>query len=158
MAILVRGATRCPICGRIIADRDAAMLFPAFVANERDPVFFFSDGAFHEPCVDAHVDGAAARKLALDAVEHSRPERRACAVCGEPIRDPDDFLGFGYLTNDPDLAAARFNYLQLHRSHIGRWQDLDAAVVALEQLRDSGRWQGAWLATLIRQLLDGRRQ
>jgi hypothetical protein len=154
MAILIRGATTCGICGEVIAEGDAAALFPAFVANELDPLVFFSDGAFHEACVDDHPNGATARKLADEVVEHARPGRRACVVCGEPIRDPDDYLGFGYLTSDPELAAARFNYVQLHRSHVGRWRDLGAAVVALEQLRDSGRWQGPALATLIAELLE----
>jgi hypothetical protein len=154
MAILVRGSTRCPICGEIIAENDPATAFPPFVSNERDPLFFFSDAAFHERCLDDHPDGAAARKLAAEVREHSEPDQRICVVCGEPIRDPDDFLGFGYLIGDNELAASRFNYTQLHRSHIGRWADLPAALTALEQLRDSGNWQGDWLAKLVGELRE----
>lgn len=154
MAILVRGSTRCPICGEIIEEGDPAVTFPPFVANERDRLYFFSDAAFHEHCLDDHPDSAAGRKLAAEVLEHSDPDRRSCVVCGEVIRDPDNFLGFGYLTGDGELAASRFNYVQLHRSHIGSWQDLDAALEALEELRDSGRWQGDWLARLLDELRD----
>jgi hypothetical protein len=78
----------------------------------------FSDAAFHQACVDAHPDGDAARKRAAEVREHSSPYGRTCAVCGEQILDPDDYLGFGYLSGDTGLAASGFNYVHLHRSHI----------------------------------------
>lgn len=154
MAILVRGSTRCPICGEIIAEGDPAVAFPPFVPNQRDPLFFFSDAAFHERCLDDHPDGAAARKLAAEVRERSEADHLVCVVCGELIRDPDDFLGFGYLTGDSELAASRFNYVQLHRSHVDRWPDLPKALEALEQLRDSGKWEGDWLPRLIGELRE----
>jgi hypothetical protein len=153
MALLVRGSTKCRICGKVIAAGDRAILFEPFLANERDPLFFFSDGAFHKACIDAYSDGAAARERAAEVHEHSRPESRICVVCGEVIRDPDDYLGFGFLTVS-EVAASRFNYVHLHRSHIGRWHDLDAALEALEHLRDSGEWRGDRLAKLISELSE----
>lgn len=152
MALLVRGSTRCRICGEIIAEGDRATLFEPFLANERDPLFFFSDGAFHEACVDEHPDGAAARELAAEVRAKSEPDSRICVVCGEVIRDPDDYLGFGYFSGDIDVAASRFNFVHLHRSHIGRWQDLNVALEALENLLDSNEWEGDRLTKLIAEL------
>lgn len=49
MALLIRGKTKCLLCGSTIADEDDVVAFPAFLgASHR--LARFSDGAFHKHC------------------------------------------------------------------------------------------------------------
>jgi predicted nucleic acid-binding Zn ribbon protein len=154
MALLVRGVSTCPICGRVIEADDAVVSFPAFVANSKDPLHRFSDASFHERCIEQDPDGRRAQAVAHEVIDRLGPGHRACAVCSEEISDPDDYFTFGYLTSDSDRPAFAFNYVQLHRSHIGSWPELRAAIAALDDLRRSGEWEGPALGSLIEELRE----
>ena len=77
------------------------------------------------------------------------PGRRSCAVCNEQIRDPDDYLTTGFLTDNTALRASALNYVQLHRSHAHEWRSLHEAIGALRELADSGEWDPAALQPVI---------
>src|ERR1044071_7143591 len=92
MSILVRGSSRCPLCGDVIGPDDQAILFPVFVANELDPLWLFNDIAVHEKCIDQHPLGRSALDRLSRYEKAMRLRTRRCAVCGEVITNPDDYL------------------------------------------------------------------
>jgi hypothetical protein len=138
MALLVRGRTVCVLCGLVISADDDAVIFPPMTANTLDPVFRYSDAACHATCVDSACDGWQARERMAELLSANAPSNRRCEVCGELIRDPDDYLGIGYLTFDESLLASRFNFVHLHLSHVHAWSRLGEAIEALRQLSSSG--------------------
>lgn len=124
---------------------DRVIVFSPFVANERDPLFIFSDGVFHEECVDQHPLGSTALAVHQETVERLAPSRRLCDACGCLIVDPDDYFTTGYLTSDPADPLHAFNFVQLHRSHFSVWPRMTELRRLLEEERARGRWQGATL-------------
>src|SRR5438034_11391672 len=47
MALLIRGKTKCSLCGQVITDGEEVMSFGPFVTNRRDPLLRYSDQSFH---------------------------------------------------------------------------------------------------------------
>jgi hypothetical protein len=39
MAILLRGHSKCPLCGKVIENVHEVVLFPHFILNENDSLF-----------------------------------------------------------------------------------------------------------------------
>jgi hypothetical protein len=152
MAVVVRGLTKCGICGRVIDENDPVTTFPTFVSNRRDALFMFNDAGFHEWCVDRHPAGPLARQTAAEAMARLGPRGRICAACSVAIEDPDDYFAIGYLTGRASDPAHAYNFIQLHRRHIGTWAELTPAIRALEQLRDSDVWEGGGLEEAILEL------
>jgi len=54
MALLFLGKSQCPICGKVINEEDRYYCFAAFVANPKDPLYFFNDACFHSDCLNQH--------------------------------------------------------------------------------------------------------
>jgi hypothetical protein len=50
MALLLRGKTRCPLCGATIGSGDKVVATSHFIADAADPLWPYSDAAMHEPC------------------------------------------------------------------------------------------------------------
>jgi hypothetical protein len=138
MALLIRGRTVCGLCGLVISADDDVVIFPPMTSNTVDPIFRYSDAACHASCVDSACDGPQALERMAELLIAGAPGSRRCEACGEVVRDPDDYLGIGFLTSDVSLLASRFNFVHLHRSHIHRWSRLGEAIDALRQLASSG--------------------
>lgn len=151
MALVILGKTTCGICGRALLKGEDIASFSPFVTNEADPLHFFSDAAFHESCLATHPRAAEARKRASELRSRTAPGCRKCVVCNEEIRDPDDYLSFGYIAEQPDNLQ-RLNYLQFHRRHLPEWSGLRAAHDALVDVEASGVWKGPGLRWIIEQL------
>lgn len=150
MAALILGKTPCGICGLTIGRQEKYVTFPPFVLNELDPLHRFSDGAFHERCFVTEPGSEDALHRLSDLRTATGPEHRRCAVCGEFITRPDDYISFGFLSEDP--AVSSLNYLQFHRTHLPRWEGLGAAHETLGQLEKSRAWRGTGLSWLVEQL------
>lgn len=151
MALVILGKTICSICGKPLLNGDGIVTFSPFVANEADPLYFFSDGAFHERCFTEDPRASAAQERFNELQKRTAPGARKCAVCGEEIRDPGDYLSFGYIAADPrDIRP--LNYLQFHRRHLPSWSGLRAAHAAIRELEGSEAWQGPGLRWLAEQL------
>lgn len=155
MALIVRGKTTCGLCDKVIQDGDEVVAFSPFVANERDPLFRYSDGAFHAACFWREADAKSAMERWEEVRERNAPERRICAVCGQRITDPDDYLGFGFVAESTEPVSL-FNHLHLHRSHLSAWADLDRAAELLQQFQSAGKWAGQGLDWLLAQLREGQ--
>ena len=50
MALIIRGATRCPLCEAAIGEGDDIVATSHFVLDESDPLWRFSDAAMHRFC------------------------------------------------------------------------------------------------------------
>ncbi len=52
MAIVIPGVTVCPLCRRAIDGPEDFIGFPHFIEDEEDPLWIYSDAAFHKSCFD----------------------------------------------------------------------------------------------------------
>lgn len=156
MAILLRGKTTCPICGMVIAEGDEAVLFPHFILNEDDPLYALSDTACHAACVDR--DPLIASMLAASEayLNNSGPGKRICAVCGNEVRDPDDYLFIGYLADPSDDPLGKFNYTHLHKSHVSGWEKAEEFLGLARAAIDAGRWRGKALLKIVQEVEASR--
>jgi hypothetical protein len=154
MSLLLRGKTTCPICGRVIQERDVAISFPAFVWNGADPLALFSDASFHLACVDAHPLHEQVVAAVAELEAKTGPGKRRCVVCSNEISNPDDYLFIPKLTSNPSDPLWRYNFVHLHRSHARAWKGLPDLVSGLKELLASGTWKGNALPALIAEV-DG---
>lgn len=149
MALLFIGSTLCTLCDKVVNEGDSYQSFPAFIMNELDPCFIFTDGAFHEACVRNHAQGADALRRVDEWKLNVGPGRRKCAVCGHQVTEPDDYLLIGKLSDCENDPLRLFNYTHLHRSCVSRWNRASAFVDLASAALGSGSWKGGWLAQLI---------
>jgi len=155
MAILLRGKTTCPICGKVIEEGDEAISFPHFILNEKDPLFALSDTACHSACVNADPLGLAMLAAADEYYKHTGPGKRGCVVCGNQVLNPDDYLLIGYLGDPHTEALGKFNYTHLHKSHIRDWKEANEFLTLARAAVDAGQWQGDALPGIIREIEAG---
>lgn len=152
MAILLRGKTACKVCGTVIQSLDEVISFPHIISNESDPLWPFSDTSCHIDCAKQSPE---VLKLIAITEEHYRrtgPGKRKCQVCGEEILDPDDCLALGYLGDPAVDALARFNFIHLHKSHVADWKSAAEFLAVAQAAIDNGRWNGPYLAALMRDI------
>jgi hypothetical protein len=71
MALIILGKTPCPLCGEPINETDEMVGFPAFISNQLDPLFPFSDAAFHADCFLRHPLSAEAEVCYAEMVERA---------------------------------------------------------------------------------------
>ncbi|NUQ73299.1 MAG: hypothetical protein HUU21_07070 [Polyangiaceae bacterium] len=122
MALVILGKTLCSICRLPLMMDDKIVSFSPFVANRRDPLFQFSDAAFHQACFARNPLAEAALRRSEEVRVRGAPGSRPCEVCGQQIKDPDEYFGVGFLTDDPASPVFGFNYLQFHRTHFSQWE------------------------------------
>jgi hypothetical protein len=148
MATFIPGM-KCAISGRPITTESEAVVFPAFVANEADPLYVFSDAVVRADAFRAHPLAAAAQARYDEARQRTAPDKRRCRICGQPIVDPNDYLGLGHLVDDRVHPLYLFNYAHFHRSHLANWEGLSQLIADLEKLDRSDNWRGGALKRLI---------
>lgn len=152
MALLFLGKTVCQLCKQVIMEGDLTISFPAFIVNEADPCYLFSDGAFHSKCVQNNNIG----KQAIQRFDEWRakvgPGKRKCGVCQLEITDPDNYLLIEGLSGDITSPLHAFNYTHLHKSCIPKWVLRDNFVAAAKNSLDSGQWKGHHIPYLLSQL------
>lgn len=121
MALVILEKTPCSTCGKPLMKGQEIVSFSPFVADQRDPLYRFSDAAFHRACFANEPLAEAAIRRSTEVRTRSGPGNRSCIVCDEQIVDPDEYFGVGFLTDDPSSPVFEFNYLQFHRSHFLQW-------------------------------------
>lgn len=142
MALIILGKSLCSICRKPLMEDDEIVSFPPFAANRRDPLHRFSDAAFHRVCFAAEPLAESAIRRSEEVRAAGGPGDRRCVICGEQIKDPDDYFGTGFLTDDPSNPVFEFNYLQLHRSHFPRWDRATEFRRSVETFIASDLWEG----------------
>lgn len=148
MVLFVRGM-KCGICGDPIREGEPLAGFPPFVPNRLDPLFMFSDGVFHQSCLEDHPLGSEALAQYAELRERLAPERRICASCGKRIDDPDDYFSTARLVGDSSHPLYRFNFLQLHKRCFGSWPHTAELKRLLSALEASGAWESSSLVSEI---------
>lgn len=53
MALVMRGKSTCPLCGKVLAEGDDIVGTTHFIADRNDPLWRFSDAAMHRACFEA---------------------------------------------------------------------------------------------------------
>ena len=149
MAILVRGKTKCSLCGEVIKAGEGVVSFLPFISNPLSPLFEFSDAAFHADCFHRHPFAEKVHASYKETVERSGPGNRFCVVCQREITHPDDYFTLGHLTAERASPLYKYNHTQLHRSCLGSWPELSQVHRLLDELQCSGRWKGAALEKLL---------
>lgn len=149
MAILLLGKTVCSLCGQVIKADERRRSFPAFVANEEDPLFLFSDASFHEDCLRRDKRGRHAIERVEERAYNVGPGKRKCAVCGLEVTDPDNYIFIEHLSDHKSDPLREFNYTHLHKSCVGKWGRKAEFVRLVEAALAAGRWRGKYLAQLL---------
>jgi hypothetical protein len=155
MALLLYGKSKCPLCGHVIKESEPAYCFPAFVVNELDPCFFFSDGVFHEVCLKQHPHGSDAIRSAEEWYSRVGPGKRKCVVCKEEVVDPNNHLLIERLSGQRADPLHAFNYTHLHKSCISKWEERLRFIDLVKATLASGAWKGAYLNVIINELERG---
>lgn len=148
MALIYQSKTLCYLCEKIIASSDEVIAFPAFILNELEPLFLFSDTAFHKKCVLNHPLGNQVPERLEEWYAKTGPCTRKCRVCHQEIMEPDNYLLIEHLTSDSDHPLYDYNYTHLHKSCLGIFQDREKVRMLIKQLNHSGKWSGSYLQTL----------
>jgi len=151
MAIFVPG-TPCTICGRPVSATEERVLFPAFTANEADPLHVFSDSVVHSKCFYEHPLARDAEVRVSEFISSTGPGAKVCEICKAPISDPDDYFGMGFLTADRLNPLYPWNYARFHKHCLAAWNELPRIIeMAQEELR-TGRWRGRGMELLVSDL------
>jgi hypothetical protein len=151
MSIFIPG-TSCVICGQPINEGDKRKGFPAFVANEKDPLHIFSDANVHDACFVSHPLASEAEARLHQVQDSFKTENRISYISGKSITSPDDYLGLGFLTADKDDPLYELNLKHLGRAEIATWDRKQWLISELRRLQESGKWKGKALAWLIDEL------
>lgn len=154
MAIIIKGKTKCPLCGNTLEEGQELVAFSPFVSNELDPLWLFSDAAFHSDCLDHHTRSSEAIARHEEMRKKTAPGNRACVVCKAEIEDPDDYFGLGYLVSNPRNPLYQYNYTQAHKSCLPRWHEFSHVYRMLQDLKESGQWKGSSLDDILLGLRD----
>jgi hypothetical protein len=148
MALFVLGMN-CSISGQQILTVDDAVMFPAFVSNEFDPIYPFSDAVIKLDVFQNHPLSKIVLSRYKDFEEKTKPKARYCFICKNLIDDPENYFALGYLVDEPDHALYRYNYAHFHRACLATWTELPNLVEAIKVLQTSGKWKGMSLIKLL---------
>ncbi len=151
MAIFITGM-KCSLCGLLMGDSAEVSGFPAFISNRRDPLYPFSDGAFHRRCLEAHPLANALQQRYEEWIAANRPPARICRITGELITDPDDYVGLGFLVESPAHELFPFNWAHFNRRALSGWLGRSELIAAVQRLSESGDWEGESLHYLLTDL------
>lgn len=135
--VLVTKGTKCRYCGEVISTRPLVG-FPHFVRNRQDPLFVFSDAAFHPECFHKHP----LHEQALIRLEErkERMRERVCASCGEVVKE--DWYTTDHITDDTTSPLYWFNYLHFHKRHLRSWSEFERFRKLMESFEASGQYEG----------------
>jgi hypothetical protein len=152
MALLFYGKSVCSLCGKVIDETTPVRSFPAFILNELDPCFLFSDASFHEACVNEHPYGIDVLRRFDEWHSKVGPGKRICVVCKEEIISPDNYLLIEHLSDRESDPLRVFNYTHLHKSCIPRWKSRSRFIELANAALASGFWKGYYLNKIINEL------
>lgn len=91
-------------------------------------------------------------ELTNDYLRRAGPGNRKCAICGEEVREPDDYLMIGYLFDPASDPLSSFNYTHLHKSHIRQWNLAGDFLAFANTTLSRGNWRGPALAEIVREI------
>lgn len=153
MPIFIADQTRCPICNNLVQPGSQSVTFPLFEGNTMSPLYRFSGSIVHKSCYEnspfkAQLDNRLRELKRLEA------QPRVDFITGTPltlpfIGHPDNVIGTGFLTDDPDDPLYRFNNLLINRKNLSQWAERNALIRLLSEYDATGEWGGNALKNLI---------
>jgi hypothetical protein len=149
MAIFVPGMS-CSVCRKVIGEDEDPTLFPPFTGNEADELYLFNDAVVHEDCLARHPLRSKL-ELRMELFDRARPPY-SCAVCTRNIRDPDEFVPLGFLSDDVTTPWYELNYAGTHRACLKEWPRLSALIAFVDSQIASGAWRGPGMTRFSAQL------
>ena len=99
------------------------MGLPAFAWNQSDPLWLFNDAAVHVACLAMDPRRAHVERVIAEVEAKTGPGNRVCAVCGDEVTDPEDYILIPRLTHIETDPLFRFRYTHLHKSHVPQWRE-----------------------------------
>lgn len=141
MAIFIEDGTLCSLCGKTIKDGENAYALPAFVANAKDPLYFFNDSVFHKKCLLENSFGQKAIDLSEIFMERIRPENRICIVGKTKIKNIEDYVFIDLLTSETQEPLYRYNFLTFDKHNIFLWKEREQFLETVEQFIKDDKWR-----------------
>lgn len=154
MAQIFYSITKCPICGKVLNERDVVIAFPPFVPNIKDQLYLFSDQGCHKNCVNNHPLGSVAIKLSNEFLFETRPDNRICKISGSVISIPDFYFFTGLLTSDQNEPLYRYNFITMDRRSIKLWDKREDLLRELISFKESGKWKDLYGTGYIDKIID----
>jgi hypothetical protein len=158
MAIVIKGLSKCPLCGEVLDDNLEFTLFPPFTSNTKEPLFLFSDNGVHIACLDKHP---LKEKALFNRVKYHKnlpSVNSKCIIDGCSIENPSDVLAIGLLTSLETEALYKFNFITINKRNLMRWQERNEFVELVLKFMYDGKWNSLtsfnYLEYLIREVVS----
>jgi len=124
--------------------------------NEIDPLYPLSDTAGHLTCLSNDPLGRSMLAASEKFLASTGPGKRTCVVCGEEVRDPENYFLIGYLADPACDPFSKFNCTHLHKSHILKWKQADEFLSLARAALIEGKWRGSALTEIIQEIETGK--
>lgn len=154
MALIFIGQSVCPICDCVLQEGEAITGFPAFVPNNKDPIYFFNDEGFHKECVPKHEFGNLALKSVSLYYEKVDYTKKTCLISGELITEFTDYFNTGLLTSDEQNPLYPYNFITLHRKYIKDWELKGDLLQQLITFKENDRWNDYFGGRLLDDMIE----
>jgi hypothetical protein len=71
MALIIRGSTKCVVCGKVLTEEDEVAGLPPFATDSSDPLWRYSDAGFHRRCFESLPERSEIERRIEDLRGHS---------------------------------------------------------------------------------------
>lgn len=141
MGILIFNKSLCPICKKPIKEDDEYYSFPPFIANSKEPLYFFNDQTFHLKCLKKDRLGEMAMAYAESFIEKVKPSNRRCSIGGNIITNFEDHIFIDLLTSDQSSFLHQFNFVHIDKNNLAGWQKREEFINELIKMYRNDMWQ-----------------
>lgn len=143
MAIFLPGM-KCGICKKSISQNDKKIMFPSFVLNEKDPVYFFNDSTFHRKCF-FNCQTSSRAMLMYHELKRRVQKTKECCICKKEITDPENYIFFGCFSSNYDLEIRKYNFTMYHKTCFLESETKKNIALLISKMEQKGEWKGRFL-------------
>lgn len=122
-----------------MTEDDTLIMFPPFVANLKDPVYFFNDEAFHDACFQTHP--LANRALALRELFEAATANRLCHISQKPVSAPEGGIFIPLITSDENEELYKFDFMCFDRNNISNWNEREYFIETMNRFKAEDKWR-----------------
>ena len=143
MAIFLPGM-KCGICKKSISQKDKKIMFPSFVLNEKDPIYFFNDSSFHRKCFFNDQMSSQATLMYNELVRRTK-KTKECCICKKEITDPENYIFFGCFSSNYDQEISKYNFTMYHKTCFLASETKKNIDLLISKMEQKGAWKGRLL-------------
>ncbi len=143
MAIFLPGM-KCGICKKSISQKDKKIMFPSFVLNEKDPIYFFNDSTFHRKCFFNDQMSNQATLMYNELVRRTK-KTKECCICKKEITDPESYIFFGCFSSNYDQEISKYNFTMYHKTCFLASETKKNIDLLISKMEQKGAWKGRLL-------------